>query len=65
LVYRKGASATNLVTVQSTHSPFNLGGMYALDIVAFLVLDKDTGEESNHVGSMEKHIGFLERHALV
>jgi hypothetical protein len=33
--------------------------------VAFLVLDKDTGEEPHHVGSMEKNVGFLERHALV
>lgn len=51
--------------MQATHSPLNLGGIDALDIVAFRVFDKYTGEESHHVGSVKKNIGFLERHTLV
>lgn len=51
--------------MQATHSPLNLGSIDAFDVVAFRMLDENTGEEPHHVGSMEKNIGFVERHALV
>lgn len=51
--------------MHSTHSPLNLRSANALDVQALLVLDKYTGEESDHVGTVKKDIRFLERHALV
>lgn len=56
---------TNLIAMQSTHAPLNLRSAEVPDIVAFLMLDKGTSKEPNHVGCVEKNVGFIKRHALV
>lgn len=55
----------NLVAVQPSHAPFHFRSADVPDIVAFLVLDKDTGEEPDHIGRMKKDIRLFERHTLM
>lgn len=51
--------------MQPAHSSLNLRGIDVFDIVAFFVLDKYAGEQSNHVGTVQKNVRFLERHTLM
>lgn len=51
--------------MQSSHSPLDLRRADIADVMTFLVLNKDAGEQSNHVRSMKKNVRFLKRHALV
>jgi hypothetical protein len=57
--------SADLVAVQPSHTPLDFRSADVSDIVAFLVLDEDTGEKPDHIGSMKKDIRLFKRHALM
>lgn len=51
--------------MNSTHPTLDFRCAQTLNVVAFLVLHKDTGKKTNHVGRVEKDVALVERHALI
>lgn len=51
--------------MQPSHAPLHFRSADIPDIVAFLVLDEDTGEEPDHIGCMKKDVRLFKRHAFV